>query len=94
MGWHLPRFRCDRDQVNADSLVYGARLTLTGRATYRPFGDLMDEDVVLGVERAMGSMVEPVQIEGLCNAVILAKPNAPFMKRWYDAYATFDSDQW
>jgi hypothetical protein len=54
----------------------------------------MDEDVVLGVERALGSMVVPVQIEGLCNAVMLAKRNSPFMKRWYDEYATFDSEQW
>ncbi len=38
----------------------------------RPFTPLLDEDTVLGEESGVG----------LCNAVILAKPGAPFLQEW------------
>jgi hypothetical protein len=50
----------------------------------RPFLPLRRFDVVLGVELNMG----------LCNAVILARPDAPFLRRWLDAYKTFSADDW
>lgn len=31
---------------------------------------------------------------GLCNAVVLAKPYAPFITRWLDQYKTFDPSSW
>ena len=31
---------------------------------------------------------------GLCNAVIVAAPNASFLARWWAGYATFDPAQW
>lgn len=31
---------------------------------------------------------------GLCNAMIMARPNAPFLQRWYATYATFDYSAW
>ncbi|MBN9614109.1 MAG: hypothetical protein BGO25_03605 [Acidobacteriales bacterium 59-55] len=50
----------------------------------RPFRSLEHFDMVLGEERGVG----------LCNAVILAKPNAPFLRRWLDTYRTFSSEDW
>lgn len=46
----------------------------------RPFGELKGNSVVLGEEKADGNIV------GLCSAVILAEPEANFMKRWWDGY--------
>ncbi|MBU1000706.1 hypothetical protein KKE78_04920 [Patescibacteria group bacterium] len=44
------------------------------------FGLLKENSVVLGEEKAYGKTV------GLCSVVILAKPGANFMKRWWDGY--------
>ncbi|WAQ82213.1 hypothetical protein PtA15_2A530 [Puccinia triticina] len=57
----------------------------------RPFDELMtgDEEVVLGVEQAEGTFHNPVQINGLCNAVIISKKNATFLNTWWDNYRTF-----
>jgi hypothetical protein len=51
---------------------------------HRDFDDLLANSVVLGQEGDIASV-------GLCNAVILAEPNAPFLTRWYSQYKTFRS---
>jgi glycosyl transferase-like sugar-binding protein len=43
-------------------------------------------DVVLGNEGGSRN--------GLCNAIILARPNATFIQRWLDSYDTFQPDEW
>jgi hypothetical protein len=50
----------------------------------RPFEPLRQFEVVLGEECGAG----------LCNAVILARPGAPFLARWLARYETFDNAQW
>ncbi|MDQ8706965.1 glycosyltransferase [Streptomyces sp. LHD-70] len=50
----------------------------------RPFDDLLDAGVVLG-EQA-GTVDGKLTIDGLCNAVILARPGAPFLRRWLDGF--------
>lgn len=54
----------------------------------RPFDTLRGchRDVVLGHEG--GSR------HGLCNAVILARPNAAFLARWIGSYGSFSPKQW
>lgn len=50
----------------------------------RDFAPLLDSAMVLGLQHdALG--------EGLCNAVMLAAPGAPFMRRWYESYRSFRS---
>jgi hypothetical protein len=51
---------------------------------HESFDPLLDRSVVLGMEGA----------GGLCNAVILAEKDAPFMVEWYENYRTFDDRQW
>jgi hypothetical protein len=46
---------------------------------HRDFDDLLGESVVLGREGDIG----------IANAVILAEPNAPFLRRWLEAYRSF-----
>jgi Glycosyltransferase sugar-binding region containing DXD motif len=50
----------------------------------RPMADLRGHDLVLGVEASVG----------LCNAVILARPGAAFLRRWQQEYQTFSSADW
>lgn len=52
---------------------------------HRDFDDLLGHDVVMGQEG------EGKSVDGLCNAVILARPGAAFLTRWYDAYRSFRS---
>ncbi len=53
--------------------------------TARSFSDLLHHETVLGEERVDGKLV------GLCNAVIAARVNAPFLRRWRDSYRSFRS---
>jgi lipopolysaccharide biosynthesis glycosyltransferase/cephalosporin hydroxylase len=58
----------------------------------KPFTDLLNEHFVMGIEAQ----------SGLCNAVILAEPKAPFLSTWLESYhpdckregAGFDPDGW
>ena len=51
---------------------------------HRDFEDLLDNSVVLGEEGINGE-------HGMANAVMLAEPNAPFLRRWLDEYRSFRS---
>jgi len=51
---------------------------------HRDFDDLLQYSTVLGQEGDLGRV-------GLCNAVILAEVEAPFLKRWYHEYRSFRS---
>jgi Glycosyltransferase sugar-binding region containing DXD motif len=54
----------------------------------QPFDDIRhsSRDVVLGNEGG--------NRYGLCNAIIIARPNATFIHRWLDSYATWRSGEW
>jgi hypothetical protein len=52
---------------------------------HRDFDDLLGHSAVLGREG------DGEQETGLCNAVILAEPGAPFLRRWYEGYRSFRS---
>jgi hypothetical protein len=49
---------------------------------HRNFDDLLGYSTVLGQQGEQGRF-------GLCNAVILAEVQAPFLKRWYVEYRSF-----
>lgn len=75
--------------------TYGGVYIDTDVLVLRDFRELMSgkEDVVLAVEQAHGSMAEPVEVEGLCNAVIVAKKGAPFIESWWQHYRRFEGGQ-
>jgi hypothetical protein len=50
----------------------------------RPFTPLLTHSTVLGIEPNAG----------LCNAVILAEKNAPFIGVWKNGYSNFSDDNW
>ena len=49
-----------------------------------PVDPLLKHQVVMGIEPGTG----------LCNAVILARPDAPFIERWQEHYRSFDGRRW
>ncbi|CDS02659.1 hypothetical protein LRAMOSA00064 [Lichtheimia ramosa] len=53
----------------------------------KPVDHLLDQEFVMGQEGVDGS-------SGLCNAMMMAKPNARFLQRYYATYSSFDSTQW
>ena len=59
---------------------------------HRNFDPLLRFSTVLGEQRVKGT------VTGLCNAVILAEPRAPFLEKWYSSYDSFRSrgydDHW
>lgn len=54
----------------------------------KPFDPLLSHNFVMGVEKFEG------HVNGLCNAVIMSAPNAPFLDHWYNAYHEFNPDGW
>jgi hypothetical protein len=49
-----------------------------------PLAPLLDQPCVMGRQSH----------QGLCNAVILAEPGAVFIRKWLEAYRTFDESVW
>lgn len=54
----------------------------------KPFDDLLGHECVMGIETFKG------EVNGLCNAVILAVPNNKFIQLWLDEYSYFDPNDW
>jgi hypothetical protein len=74
------------DVIRLEALLeYGGIYVDMDIYTIRSFAPLLHFETVLGLE---GGTPELVQ-QGLCNAVIVAKPNAPFLSRWLKSYNTF-----
>jgi hypothetical protein len=48
-------------------------------------------DRLLGYATVLGKQVLDETVVGLCNAVILAEPEAPFLRRWHSEYRSFRS---
>ncbi len=53
----------------------------------KSFKDLLEYDFVMGTQTNDGE----TETYGLCNAVILSKPNAEFALKWHESYKTFKS---
>lgn len=54
----------------------------------QPFDPLLQHPFVMGVEKFKG------QVNGLCNAVIMSEPGAPFLSHWFESYREFNPDGW
>ncbi|KAI9482632.1 hypothetical protein BDB00DRAFT_158872 [Zychaea mexicana] len=48
---------------------------------------LLDQEFVMGQEGKDGFV-------GLCNAMMMSRPNSRFLQRYYNSYRTFDMSQW
>ncbi|KAI8390850.1 uncharacterized protein BYT42DRAFT_601838 [Radiomyces spectabilis] len=53
----------------------------------QPIDHLLQHEFVMAQEGIGGSV-------GLCNAMVMARPNARFLQRWYATYRSFDSSDW
>jgi SAM-dependent methyltransferase len=73
------------DVVRLESLIkFGGIYLDTDVFVHKEFDHLLEYSTVLGEEGVSGEY-------GLANAVILAEPEAPFLKRWYEEYRWFRS---
>jgi len=59
----------------------------------RPFEPLLDGRVVMGLEE-LSALDGTRHVVGLCNATIIAPPNAEFLHKWYETYHDFNGDSW
>ncbi|CAG8586710.1 20119_t:CDS:1 [Racocetra fulgida] len=51
---------------------------------FKPFDDLLYNDFTMGIQKDVG----------LCNAVIISRPFAPFVTRWIQQYKNFNDSDW
>ncbi len=71
------------DVVRLQALIREGGIYLdTDVLVHRAFDPLLGHDTVLGAE-GVGAQF------GTANAVVLARPNAPFLERWMERYRTF-----
>jgi hypothetical protein len=74
------------DIVRLDKLLSTGGIYLDADVfVHKSFDDLLHHSAVLGRQVVEGRNL------GLCNAVILAQSEAPFLKRWHSEYRTFRS---
>jgi hypothetical protein len=72
------------DVVRIEKLLAAGGIYLDADVfVHKSFDGLLQNSTVLGEERVNG------QIVGLCNAVMLAEPGAPFLQRWHSTYRSF-----
>jgi len=82
--------KCDVLAHKSDVLRLFALLWLGGVyqdldvITLRPYHDLFTHEVAMGREAE----------QAVCNAVIIARPNAMFIRLWLSKYVTFEDDVW
>jgi hypothetical protein len=73
------------DVVRLETLIQHGGIYLDADVfVHQSFDSLLDNSVVLGAEGVNSEY-------GVANAVILAEPNAPFLKKWYEEYRSFRS---
>lgn len=73
------------DVVRLEKLIEHGGIYLDADVlVHRDFDDLLQYSMVMGEE---GDREE----RGLCNAVLLAEPGAPFLRRWFNEYRWFRS---
>jgi len=85
-GNPIPHVAHRADVVRLEKLLSVGGIYLDADVfVHRPFDDLFGHVTVLGQECVDGEVI------GLCNAVILAEPQAPFLRRWHSEYRSFCS---
>lgn len=78
------------DVVRLEKLIeYGGIYLDCDVLVHRNFDDLLDNSFVISQQD-----VNAEQVLSLSNAVLLAEPSAPFAKRWYQEYHSFNGALW
>ncbi|EJT99593.1 hypothetical protein DACRYDRAFT_109692 [Dacryopinax primogenitus] len=96
-GHPLAHFAHKADVLRLQLLIaYGGVYVDIDTYVLRSFdrAGLYTQDVVLGMEMSPDSRRTSLEPGGLCNAVIVARSDAPFLKRWLKSYETFDGSVW
>ena len=83
-----PEHKCDILRLKILNEIGGIYLDID-TICHNPFDDLLNNDCVMGIE-----MNPDGKIDGLCNAVIMAKPFNSFLNRWLESYVDFIPTDW
>jgi mannosyltransferase OCH1-like enzyme len=96
----LRQSRCGNDHLRLQK--FGGIYLDIDTIILKSFRDasLMMQDTVLAMEAKHLSIAHGRESDhemtpkGLCNAIIVARPQSTFVKRWLDSYEEFDHNQW
>lgn len=87
-GNNIYHYAHQADIIRLEKLIeYGGIYLDMDTICLKSFDDLLDYDFVMGTQ----SNSDNTNIYGLCNAIILSKPNSKFALEWYNTYKTFRS---
>lgn len=90
-GNPITKFAHKADIIRLEALLeYGGIYLDLDVYTIRSFDALLHFPTVLGIE---GGIYEFPR-QGLCNGIIVAQKEAPFLQRWYESYKTFNGSEW
>jgi hypothetical protein len=90
-GQPITEFAHKADIIRLEALlIHGGIYLDLDVYTTRSFEPLRHFDTVLGMEGGAPSL----KLQGLCNGVIISKPNSPFLQKWYDSYRSFNKRNW
>ena len=95
-GNKLNHYAHQADIIRLERLMeYGGIYLDLDTICVKPFAPLLQNDFVIGEEYFFWNNEETGvterHLKGLCNAVMLSKPNSSFLKRWYETYKDFRS---
>ncbi|KAL7421236.1 hypothetical protein Q5752_004121 [Cryptotrichosporon argae] len=95
MGRPLAHFAHKADVVRLLAMKHsgGVYLDIDVFVT-KSFDDLYYFPTTMGMEAATESYRSALDPTGLCNAVIISAPNAPFIDRWLLSYESFEEGNW
>lgn len=91
-GNSLHSYAHKADIIRLQKLIeYGGIYLDIDVLTLKSFKDILQNP---NKDCIMGFQAYNTQYEGLCNAVIIAKPQSQFLINWLDNYKTFNSNEW
>jgi mannosyltransferase OCH1-like enzyme/GT2 family glycosyltransferase len=87
-GNELYHYAHKADIIRLQKLIeYGGIYLDIDTICLNSFDNLLDYDFVMGTQTNLGE----TETYGLCNAVMLSKPNSVFANKWLESYSTFKS---
>ena len=87
-GNQLTHYAHQADVIRLQKLnKYGGIYLDIDTICLKSFHDLLEYEFVIGIQGNKDNQ----EIYGLCNAIMLSKPNSEFILRWIDSYTTFRS---
>ncbi|CAD6565010.1 MAG: hypothetical protein CYPHOPRED_005020 [Cyphobasidiales sp. Tagirdzhanova-0007] len=90
-GNPIAQYAHKADIIRLEALLeYGGIYLDLDVISIRSYAPLMHFDTVIGLEGGLDHLPR----QGVCNALIISRPNSTFLQRWYQSYHTFKDKDW